>query len=181
MYFKSGTVGKLAPGIEHKLVPVDGINEGGELWVKGKNIMLGYIKLDKPSVLQPPKDGWYATGDIVKIDEDGFITIVGRAKRFAKIAGEMVSLPMVEECAAKLWPDKPSAVVAIKDDSKGEQIVLVVTDKNQSLEEYKTYAKQQGLPDISLPKKLIVSEIPLLGSGKTDYPKLEKIVLTSNI
>jgi acyl-[acyl-carrier-protein]-phospholipid O-acyltransferase/long-chain-fatty-acid--[acyl-carrier-protein] ligase len=176
MNYKSGTVGKIAPGMEYKLVPVEGIAEGGELWVRGPNIMLGYIKLDKPGVLQPPADGWYATGDIVTIDEDGFLKIVGRAKRFAKIAGEMVSLPMVEECAAHLWKDDPVAVIAIKDEKKGEQVVLVTPNKAHNLEQFKKFAIERGLPEIAIPRNIHYADIPLLGSGKTDYPKLQKIV-----
>jgi len=176
MFSKFGTVGKIVPGMEWKLKKVEGIEKGGELWVKGANVMMGYIKLDKPGQLQPPKDGWYGTGDIVDIDEDGYVTILGRAKRFAKVAGEMVSLPLVEEFAHKLWPGAASAVVSVKDEKKGEQLVLVVPDKGKTLAEFKEYAKKNGLADIASPRKLVVAEIPLLGSGKIDYPKLQKIV-----
>ncbi len=176
MFSKAGSVGKIVPGVEIELRKVAGITEGGELWVKGPNIMLGYIKLDKPGVLQPPKDGWYGTGDIVSVDADKYITIIGRAKRFAKVAGEMVSLPLVEEYAHKLWAGVATAVVAVKDDKKGEQLVLVVPDKKYTLAEFKDYAKKNGLADIASPRKLVVAEIPLLGSGKVDYPKLQKVV-----
>lgn len=176
MFSKTGSVGKIVPGVQYELRKIPGIEEGGELWVKGENIMLGYIKLDKPNVLQPPKDGWYGTGDIVAVDEQGFVSILGRAKRFAKVAGEMVSLPLVEEFAQKLWTGVPTSVVSVKDDKKGEQLVLVVPDKKYTLAEFKDYAKKNGLADIASPRKLVVAEIPLLGSGKTDYPKLQKLV-----
>ncbi len=176
IFSKLGTVGKIVPGVESELRPVEGIKEGGELWVKGANIMSGYLKLDKPGVLQPPKDGWYGTGDIIKIDEEGFVSILGRAKRFAKIAGEMVSLPLVEEFAHKLWPGVATAVIAVKDERKGEQLVLVLPDKEYTLAEFKTYVKANGLPEIATPRRSVIAEIPLLGTGKTDYPKLQKIV-----
>ena len=176
LFSKIGSVGRIVPGVEYKLKKVEGIDAGGELWVKGANIMLGYIKLENPGALQPPKDGWYGTGDIVDIDKDGYVTILGRAKRFAKIAGEMVSLPLVEEFAHKLWPGEQTAVVAVKDEKKGEQLVLVVPDKGKTLGEFKDYAKKNGLPDIASPRKAVVAEIPLLGSGKIDYPKLQKTV-----
>ena len=110
---RAGTVGRFLPGIEYALDPVPGV-EGGRLSVRGPNVMLGYLKHDKPGVIQPPATergaGWYDTGDIVTIDADGFVTIQGRAKRFAKIGGEMISLAAVEELAARAWPDAQHAV-----------------------------------------------------------------------
>ena len=81
--------------------------------------MLGYIRADAPGVIVPPPDGWYDTGDVVSIDEDGFIAIRGRLKRFAKIGGETVSLAVVENCAAALWPDNAHAAVAVPDRAQG--------------------------------------------------------------
>jgi acyl-[acyl-carrier-protein]-phospholipid O-acyltransferase/long-chain-fatty-acid--[acyl-carrier-protein] ligase len=162
--------------MEYKIVPVEGIHEGGELWVKGPNVMQGYMKIDKPAQVQPLDKGWYGTGDIVTLDAEGYIKIAGRAKRFAKIAGEMVSLPMVEELANKLWPDEMVAVVAVKDDKKGEQLVLVAQNKNLKLEDFTKFALEKGLPAIAVPKNMFVSDIPLLGSGKTDFPKLQNLV-----
>ncbi len=173
---KTGTVGRIVPGMEYELRQVEGINEGGELWVKGPNVMQGYYKLDKPCTLQPPENGWYGTGDIVSEDSEHFISIVGRAKRFAKIAGEMVSLPMVEETAGKLWPGEPLAVIAVKDEAKGENLVMVAPNKKLSLDEFKEFAAKSGLPGIAIPRKVVNAEIPLLGSGKTDYPALQKLV-----
>src|SRR5204862_4189172 len=115
MFNKFGTVGRLLPGMEARLEPVEGVEDGGRLWVRGPNVMLGYLKAENPGVLEPPPEGWHDTGDIVTIDERGFIRIKGRAKRFAKVGGEMVSLAAVEALAADLWPQTPSAVVATPD------------------------------------------------------------------
>ena len=129
MFNKFGTVGRLLPGMTAKLEQVDGVEEGGRLYVNGPNVMLGYLRADKPGVLEPPPDGWHDTGDIVTIDEQGFITIKGRAKRFAKVGGEMVSLAAVEMLAADLWPDNMTAVAAVPDPRKGERLIMV-TDKH---------------------------------------------------
>ena len=129
MHYRWGTVGRLLPGIEHRLEPVAGLERGGRLWVKGPNVMLGYLRYEQPGVLEPPEDGWYDTGDIVDLDAQGFVTILGRAKRFAKIGGEMVSLAAVEDFVHRLSPDAQHAVVALPDPRKGERIVLVTTDQ----------------------------------------------------
>src|SRR5690606_32357350 len=125
MHFKAGTVGRFLPGIQARLDPVAGIEQGGRLIVKGPNIMLGYLKTEIPGVLQPPPQGEYDTGDIVAIDGTGFVTIQGRVKRFAKVAGEMVSLGAVEELAGQIWPGHTHVAVSIPDVRKGEQIVLL--------------------------------------------------------
>ncbi|HSR72917.1 MAG TPA: AMP-binding protein, partial [Kiloniellales bacterium] len=96
MHYRAGTVGRFLPGIRHRLEPVPGLDEGGQLFVAGPNVMLGYVLAEAPGELRPPTEGWYDTGDIVAIDDEGFVTIQGRAKRFIKIAGEMVSLAAVE-------------------------------------------------------------------------------------
>ena len=125
MHFKAGTVGRLLPGIEHRVETVEGITDGGRLFVRGPNVMLGYLRAENPGVLDPPKDGWYDTGDIVQIDAEGFVTIKGRAKRFAKVAGEMVPLGAVEDLVARVWPSAMHAVVTVPDAKRGEQLVLI--------------------------------------------------------
>jgi acyl-[acyl-carrier-protein]-phospholipid O-acyltransferase/long-chain-fatty-acid--[acyl-carrier-protein] ligase len=178
MYFRRGTVGRLLPGIEVKLEEVLGTDGGKRLFVKGKNIMLGYLKEDNPGVIQEPQDGWYDTGDIVDIDEDGFVYIKGRAKRFSKIAGEMISLSAVETAVSKLWPQEMHAVIAILDEKKGEQLVLFTTHKAAAFNEILTSFKEQGLSELSVPKNIkVLDEIPLMGTGKTDYVKLSQMAL----
>jgi acyl-[acyl-carrier-protein]-phospholipid O-acyltransferase / long-chain-fatty-acid--[acyl-carrier-protein] ligase len=177
MQFKAGTVGRLLPAIAHKLIPVPGIESGGALHVKGPNVMRGYYKADRPGDLQPPADGWHDTGDIVSIDDAGYITIQGRAKRFAKIGGEMVSLSVVESLAAKVSPAHMHAAVTKPDDRKGEVIVLVTTDKLLTPDALLAQARADGQPELMVPRDLrIVDALPLLGTGKTDYVSLEKTV-----
>lgn len=178
MSFKRGTVGRLLPAIESRLDPVPSVEDGGRLFVKGPNIMLGYLKSDAPGILQPIEDGWYDTGDIVNIDADGFIRILGRAKRFAKIAGEMVSLSAVESEITKLWPEEQSAVVAIPDEKKGEQLVLFTTKQKAERSEIAAYFKENGISELSLPKTVaVVDELPLMGTGKTDYVRLNEMAI----
>ena len=175
MYHKKGTVGRIFPGIQMRLDEVPGIKDGKKLVVKGRNVMLGYIKSDKPGVIQPLEDGWYDTGDIVSVDKDGFITIKGRAKRFAKIAGEMVSLTAVEEMITDLWKDYQHAVVSIPDEKKGEQLILFTTRSNTTFSEISSAFKSQGASDLFVPKKIkVLEEMLLLGTGKIDYVSLNK-------
>jgi acyl-[acyl-carrier-protein]-phospholipid O-acyltransferase/long-chain-fatty-acid--[acyl-carrier-protein] ligase len=177
MQSKPGTVGRLVPGIQHKLEEVPGIHEGGRLHVTGPNVMLGYFMSTDPGVLIPPKDGWYDTGDIVDIDGEGYISIKGRAKRFAKVGGEMISLTAVEGILSKLWPNHTHAIVAIPDEKKGEQLILVTENKNAQRQEITEYVRQQGLSELGLPKKIIyVDQVPLLGTGKIDYVTTQEIV-----
>ena len=176
MHFRTGTVGRLLDQVQHRIEPVPGIDEGGRLHVKGPNIMLGYLRADNPGVIEVPPDGWYDTGDIVKIDEDGFITILGRAKRFAKIAGEMVSLGLVETKLAEALPDAQHAVVAIPDARKGEQLVMFTTGDTIDARKAADALKALATPALMIPRSVVVlPEIPLLGSGKTDYQALNRL------
>jgi acyl-[acyl-carrier-protein]-phospholipid O-acyltransferase / long-chain-fatty-acid--[acyl-carrier-protein] ligase len=171
---KTGSVGRAFPGIECKLEPVSGMERGGRLLIKGPNVMLGYMKTDKPGIIQPQGE-WYDTGDIVEIDENGFITIAGRAKRFAKIGGEMVSLMVPEELALHLFPDFTHAAIAAPDDKKGEHIILCSECESITRESLVAAAKEKGIPEIAVPKRIIhMPEIPRLGTGKIDYPELSR-------
>jgi acyl-[acyl-carrier-protein]-phospholipid O-acyltransferase / long-chain-fatty-acid--[acyl-carrier-protein] ligase len=166
---RPGTVGRISPLMEYRLDPVPGIEEGGRLSVRGPNVMLGYLRAENPGVLEPLADGWHDTGDIVAIDA-GFITIKGRAKRFAKIAGEMVSLSAVEAMASSLWPQAVSVAVSIPDQRKGERIVLLTTQKDADRAAIQRQAKATGASELAVPAVVqVVDKVPLLGSGKTDY------------
>lgn len=167
---KAGTVGRLAPLMQAKLEPVPGVEDGGRLFVRGPNVMLGYYRAENPGVLEPPEAGWHDTGDIVALDKQGFITIKGRAKRFAKIAGEMVSLAAVEALASELWPAKPLAVVALPDARKGERLVLLTSEAGATREAFGRFAKSHAATELMVPAEVhVVPAVPLLGSGKTDY------------
>ena len=167
---RPGTVGRLSPLMEARLDPVPGIEDGGRLSVRGPNVMLGYLRAENPGVLEPLPGGWHDTGDIVSIDAGGFITIKGRAKRFAKIAGEMVSLSAVEAMASALWPQAASVAVSIPDQRKGERIVLLTTQKDADRAAMQRQAKASGASELAVPADIrIVDKVPLLGSGKTDY------------
>ncbi len=180
MAYRSGTVGQFLPGIEYKLVPVPGIDKGGMLHVRGPNVMSGYYLYHDPAHLQPPVsevgEGWYATGDVVSIDDDGFVTIVGRVKRFAKIAGEMVSLEVVEKLATQASPSATHGATTQVDAERGEALVLFTTDAELTRDKLSAAAKQLGLPEIAVPRKIqSVDALPLLGTGKTDYVALKKM------
>ncbi len=168
-HMREGSVGKLLPGIEARLEPVEGITEGGRLYVRGPNVMLGYLLADMPGEIMAPELGWHDTGDIVVI-EDGFISIRGRAKRFAKLGGEMVSLAAVETMIGGLWPGQTHVVVSLPDPKKGEQLVLVTDKPDADRKALLTEAKAQGFPELWMPRAILVTgAIPVLGSGKTDY------------
>lgn len=176
LHQKIGSVGRLLPGITYDLREVPGIKEGKELLVKGPNIMQGYMRYEKPLELDPPKDGWYDTGDIVEIDKDGFIFIKGRSKRFAKVGGEMVSLLSVETVIQKKWPGVIAGAVNIPDKKKGEQIVLITTSKDINKEELISAFKAAGVTELGIPSKIIVTDNPpLLGTGKFDYVRAKEL------
>lgn len=183
MAFKPGTVGSLMPGIEHRLAPIPGIDVGGMLHVKGPNLMAGYMLYTKPGVISTfdsdMGQGWYNTGDVVTVDADGFVAIQGRAKRFAKLAGEMVSLEVAESIALGASPACSHAAIACPDSAKGEIIVLFTTDGELTLSQLSGKAKELGLPNIAVARRIsVVAAIPLLGTGKTDYVKLSSSVAT---
>jgi acyl-[acyl-carrier-protein]-phospholipid O-acyltransferase/long-chain-fatty-acid--[acyl-carrier-protein] ligase len=180
MHFRAGTVGRLLPAIEAHLDPVPGIDDEdgsvGRLAIRGPNIMAGYYKADAPGVLQPPENGWHDSGDIVKIDAEGYVAIRGRAKRFAKIGGEMISLPAVEGYASALWPGFDHAVVTRPDPRKGEQLVLFTTKPGATAGALQGWAKANGTAEISVPKDVrMVAALPVLGTGKLDYPALSSM------
>ncbi|MFP6741345.1 MAG: acyl-[ACP]--phospholipid O-acyltransferase [Alphaproteobacteria bacterium] len=177
MHFQAGTVGRFMPGMTYELEPVPGIHEGGRLIVTGPNVMLGYLRAEAPGVLERTEGQRYDTGDIVTVDAQGFITIQGRAKRFAKIAGEMVSLTAVESYAAETWPEHSHAVISIPDARKGEQLVLITDRPGADRQDLLDYAKRQGITELMVPKDIrTVDAVPLLGTGKVDYVGVKSMV-----
>mgnify|MGYP000919094013 FL=1 len=177
MAFRSGTVGQFLPGLQHQLVAVPGIPTGGMLHVKGPNLMSGYLRFEKPGVLEAPTssvgEGWYETGDVVELDDDGFVKIVGRVKRFAKVAGEMVSLEAVEKLALAASSASHAASTQ-PDPTRGETILLFTTDRSLSREKLQAAARDGGWPEIAVPRRIIaVDALPLLGTGKIDYVTLK--------
>jgi acyl-[acyl-carrier-protein]-phospholipid O-acyltransferase/long-chain-fatty-acid--[acyl-carrier-protein] ligase len=181
-YNRTGSIGKVVPGMEYKVKKLDGVSDGGELVVRGDNVMMGYMKLDNPGVLQPPKDGWYETGDVVEIDSDGYVFIKDRVKRFAKIAGEMVSLTAVENLSRDAYArdeELEVAAVGVPDEAKGERLVLVATRPDIDLSIISAYAKREGVSELYVPKAFIYRDaIPLLKTGKRDYVGLKEQVLS---
>ncbi|WP_420469609.1 AMP-binding protein [Brevundimonas sp. FT23042] len=173
---RPGSVGQILPGMEWKLEEVPGIAEGGRLYLRGPNVMEGYLSQDDPRAIEPLKDGWHDTGDIVDIDEEGYIAILGRVKRFAKIGGEMVSLTAVEGLASAVWPDARHAVVSIPDNRKGEKLVLVTDRKDADVARLAEWAREHGAPELAVPKKIMrVDDVPVLGTGKTDYVAIQQM------
>lgn len=187
MYNKAGSVGRLLPGVNFHLEKVEGIEEGGKLHISGPNLMLGYIKHDKPGVLSFPELHakastplkqlkWYDTGDIVKIDKSGYLYIIGRLKRFAKIGGEMVSLVAIETYCNRLSPDHHHATVIVTDEIKGEKIILATTDPNLKKPHLLEYLKKQKISTLYLPSQILYFDsLPLLGAGKIDHSETKKI------
>ena len=171
-----GTVGQFLPGIEWRLETVPGIEGGKKLFVRGPNVMRGYLDPTKPFGIDLLPQGWHDTGDVVDVDEDGFIRILGRVKRFAKIGGEMVSLNAVEGYATQLWPHNTHAAVALPDSRKGERIILFTDVADAKAEDMLAWAKTNGASELAVPKRIVViDEIPVLGSGKTDYVVLQRM------
>jgi len=176
MHFKAGTVGRLLPAIEARLDVVPGIEDGGRLYIRGPNVMAGYLLAAEPGKLQPPQEGWHDTGDIVTIDDAGFVAIRGRAKRFAKIGGEMVSLPAVEGYAASVWPAAEHAVVTRPDPRKGEQLVLFTTAKDATQKALQDWCKAHGVAELMIPRDIrLLDALPVLGTGKIDYVRLAEL------
>ena len=194
---KPGSVGRLAPGMSYRLKPVPGLDgdEGenvGDLWVKGDNVMLGYMRAERPGVLEPPVDpdafpagdsgdggaGWYDTGDIVHVDAENFIFIKGRAKRFAKVGGEMISLAAVESALRDLWPDATLGVVAVPDARKGEQLVLIIEGEDVSTGRIAAHFAAKGLSPLWTPRRILsVKHAPVLGAGKFDYMAAKRMAM----
>ncbi|MNK11307.1 Bifunctional protein Aas [compost metagenome] len=174
---RPGTVGQIMPGMEYRLDTVAGIEGGGQLFLRGPNVMAGYISPNDPRGIEPLAGGWHDTGDIVDIDDEGYITILGRVKRFAKLGGEMVSLLAVEDMAGAVWPDNRHAAVSVPDSKRGERLILVTDHEGAASAQLSEWARDNGAPELAVPKKIIkIAVIPVLGTGKTDYVAIQKLV-----
>lgn len=173
---KHGTAGRLLPGMALRLEPVEGVAEGGRLLVRGPNVMRGYLNPEPDAAFQA-LGGWYDTGDIVSVDAEGFLTIRGRLKRFAKVSGEMVSLTAVEDALAGAFPQYGPrcevAVLARPDEDKGEALVAVTNEPRLRLEELRAVLRAKGLPNLCVPREVVVvQEIPKLDTGKVNHREL---------
>ena len=174
-----GTVGKMLPGMETRIDKVEGINTGGRFFVRGPNVMAGYLKEDGSGQIEAPVDGWHDTGDVVEFDADDCVRILGRVKRFAKIGGEMVSLTAVENIAEAVWPESRHAVVSIPDAKKGERLILFTDRRDADVGPLAAWAKSHGAPELAVPKKIVkLAEVPVLGTGKTDYVAIQRMAAT---
>jgi acyl-[acyl-carrier-protein]-phospholipid O-acyltransferase/long-chain-fatty-acid--[acyl-carrier-protein] ligase len=177
---KPGSAGRLLPGMQWRIEPVEGVAEGGRLLVRGPNVMRGYLNPEANAQFQA-LGGWYDTGDIVRVDEDGHVFILGRLKRFAKISGEMVSLTAVEDALAGAFPHYglrcQVAVVSRPDEARGEMLMAVTNEPKLQLDEIRSAIRAKGLPNLCAPREVkFVREIPKLGTGKVNHRELEKML-----
>ena len=173
MYNRTGTVGRPLSGIMTSIEAIEHLSAGGCLWIKGPNVMLGYMGKQNPGTIIPPKDGWHNTGDLAIQESGGYLRIIGRLKRFAKIGGEMVSLSMVENITHNHWPEYQHAVVAVPDERKGQKMILVTTHKELQRPMLMELFQQQGFSEIHVPRQCLnMDTIPLLATGKIDYPTI---------
>jgi acyl-[acyl-carrier-protein]-phospholipid O-acyltransferase/long-chain-fatty-acid--[acyl-carrier-protein] ligase len=173
---REGTAGRLLPAMRMKLEPVEGISQGGRLFLQGPNLMLGYMSASQPGVLQPLGDGWYDTGDVVDVDREGFLTVIGRAGRLANISGKIISLDDVEALAGRLWPAAQHAAVALPDEQTGEQVTLITTADEPDL--LRQFGRLSGAGELLVPHDIItVAELPLLDTGQTDYVEVRQLAL----
>jgi acyl-[acyl-carrier-protein]-phospholipid O-acyltransferase/long-chain-fatty-acid--[acyl-carrier-protein] ligase len=177
---RHGSAGRLLPGIQYRIEPVEGVTEGGRLFVRGPNVMRGYLNPDANAKFKE-LDGWYDTGDIARVDDHGYVFILGRLKRFAKVSGEMVSLTAVEDALAGAFPQYglrcQVAIIARPDPDKGEALVAVANEPKLKLDEIRAAIRAKGFTNLCVPREVkYLREIPKLGTGKVNHRELVKLV-----
>jgi acyl-[acyl-carrier-protein]-phospholipid O-acyltransferase/long-chain-fatty-acid--[acyl-carrier-protein] ligase len=188
---REGTVGKPSPAVRVKVIDPEtdqelGVDEQGMLWVQGPNVMKGYLG-NPAATARVIQDGWYRTGDIVTIDADGFIHIVGRESRFAKIGGEMVPHGVVEEALTEIigvdeQGGQKAVVVSAPDMAKGERLVVVHTPLSMTPAEIRSALAHSGLPKLYIPATdgfVLVEQLPIVGTGKLDLRAINAIAITA--
>ena len=175
---RQGTVGGILPGMEYRLEPVPGIPAGGKLLVRGPNVMRGYLNAEANAAFQL-LGGWYDTGDLARIDDDGFVFLLGRMKRFAKISGEMVSLTAVEDALAGAFPQHglrcEIAVVAVADEEKGEKLIAICNVQRLSMDEVRQAIKAKGVSMVLEcgPGKVLAGMVKRIDADMTGLPMFD--------
>jgi len=181
---RGGSVGLFIPGVAARITDPDTheprpLTESGMIWLRGANVFDGY--LDQPEKTDEViRDGWFVTGDIGRIDEDGFLYIEGRRSRFSKIGGEMVPHETVENAINAVMDytgdERHIAIMGVPDEAKGEALVILSSDRTILIQRLREMLLAEGLPALWIPKKVIdVDAIPILASGKLDIKSCEKI------
>lgn len=179
--YSIGYVGRLLPGVEYQIQRVEGIDRGGVLHIRAPNLMLGYYRDTRPGVIETPRSrigvGWYDTGDVVEIDDAAMVTIVGRTRRFTKVAGEMVSLDVMEKVARVASPEHRHAAIVLMQENSAETTVLFTTDASLDRVRLADAARSCGAPEFAVARRLVtLPEIPVLYTGKTDYVSLKSLI-----
>ena len=181
---RPGSVGRLMPEIEARLEPLDEARDTdgavrGRLFLRGPNVMAGYWMPGESRLLTPPEDGWHDTGDVAEFDDEGFLSLHGRAKRFAKIGGEMVSLAYVEQRVSEVWPEHRHIVCAVDHPTRGEQLVLITEHPDPDRGRLRQALGEQGVAELARPRLILaVESLPLLGSGKPDLGRAQELAFS---
>ncbi len=177
---QDGSIGLPLPGVDYRINQVDGVETGGQLVLQGPNVMRGYLFADRPDKIVTVPESGHDTGDIATVDPNGYLAIVGRIKRFAKVAGEMAPLGRIEEVLEEGLGDTTCVVLAIADERRGEKIILATTVPDVKSDQIVKLMQEAKLPELWVPRTIIpIADIPLLATGKKDYPAVERLLKLS--